>query len=150
MGWPTEKFVAISIVSLDAGPSHDGVGIRLLSQSWIVTLVNHPACAIAGGFLRLLLRLLRRGLLLDTSHGIRPPLTEAFGIKLPNEFRQRQLPWLLVMVVQLPELLWVHPQLTCHLHVLMRQVELASCIDPRLQVCRYAWLLLRHRYLRAY
>ena len=105
---------------------------------------------LAGGFLRVLLRLLRRGRLLDTSHGIRPPLTKAFGIKLPNEFPQRQLPWLLVMVVQLPELLWVHPQLTCHLHVLMRQVELASCIDPGLQVCRYPWLLLRHRYLRAY
>src|SRR6266576_5938350 len=88
-----------------------------------------------GGFLRLLLRLLRRGGLLDTSHDIRPPLTEAFGIKLPNEFWQRQLPWLLVMVVQLSELLWVQPQLTCHLHVLMRQMELASCIDPRLQVC---------------
>jgi hypothetical protein len=46
-----------------------------------------------------------------------------------------------------PELLWVHTQLTRHLNVLMRQLELASCFDPRLQVCRYAWLLLRHRYL---
>src|SRR5439155_11986548 len=105
---------------------------------------------IARGSSRAAFRLLRRGRFLDTFHGIRSLLTEAFGIKLPNEFPQRQLPGLLVMVVQLPELLWVHPQLTCHLHVLMRQVELASCIDPGLQVCRYPWLLLRHRYLRAY
>jgi hypothetical protein len=61
-------------------------------------------------------------------------------IELPDKFRQRQLPLLLVMVVQLSELLWVHPQLTCHLHVLMRKAELASCIDPRLQVCRYLGL----------
>jgi hypothetical protein len=120
------------------------MGQPALSLSWVVTPVNHPACAIAGGFLRLFFCLLCRGRLLDTSHGIRPPLTEAFVIKLPNEFRQWQLPWLLVMVVQLSELLWVHPQLTCHLHVLMRQAEPAPCIDPTLQVCRYPRLLFRH------
>jgi hypothetical protein len=100
--------------------------------SWIVTLVNHPACTIAGNFLRLLLRLFCCGRLLDTSHHIRHPLAEAFGIKLPYEIRQRQLPWLLVMVVQLP-VLRVHPKFTCHLHVLMRQVKLAPRVDPRLQ-----------------
>ena len=61
---------------------------RFRSQSWIVTLVNHPPFAVAGGFLRVLFRLLRRGRFLDTFHGIRSLLTEAFGIKLPNEFPQ--------------------------------------------------------------
>ena len=42
----------------------------------------------------------RRGHLFNTSHGIRPLLTKAFEIKLPNEFSERQLPWLLVMVVR--------------------------------------------------
>jgi hypothetical protein len=50
----------------------------------------------------------------------------------------------LVMVVQLPKLLWVHPQLTSHLYVRMRQVKPASRLDPRLQVWRYLCLLLRH------
>jgi hypothetical protein len=97
---------------------------------------------IAGGLLGLLFCLLRLDHFLNTSHGIRPLPTKALGIKLPNEFRQRQLPWLLVMVVQLPELLWVHPKFTCHLHVLMRQVEPASRVDPRLQACRYPFLIL--------
>ena len=48
------------------------------------------------------------------------------------------------MVVQLSKLLWVHPQFSRHLYVLMRQAELPSCIDPRLQVCRYPSLFLRH------
>ena len=135
---PRTASSATQSVSEGAGTSgRERVSILTSLQNWIATLVNYLAC-VAGGFLRLLLCLLRRGGLLDTSHNIRPPLTEAFGIKLTNEFRQRQLPWLLVMVVQLSELLWVQPQLTCHLHVLMRQMELASCIDPRLQVCRYA------------
>jgi hypothetical protein len=43
----------------------------------------------------------------------------------------------LVMVVQLPKLLWIHPQFTSHLYVRMRQVKLASRLDPGLQVCRY-------------
>src|SRR5580704_10654932 len=72
--------------------------VCLASLSWVVTLVDHVACAIAGGFLRLFLRLLRRGRLLNTSHSIRPLLAEAFKIKLRDKFRQRQLPWLLVMV----------------------------------------------------
>jgi hypothetical protein len=97
-------------------------------------------------FLDLLLRLLRRGHLFNTSHGIRPLLTKAFEIKLPNEFSERQLPWLLVMVVQLPKLLWIHPQFTSHLYVRMRQVKLASRLDPRLQVCRYLCWLLCHTF----
>src|SRR5262249_8097161 len=55
-----------------------------------------------------------------------------------------QLPWLLVMVVQFPELFWVHPKFTCHLHVLMRQVEPAPRVDPRLQACTYPFLILLH------
>src|ERR1700730_5359585 len=96
---------------------------------------------------RLFLCRLRRDRFFDASNNIRPPPAKAFEIKGLYEFGQRHLPWLLVMIVQLPELLWVHPQLTRHLNVLMRQVELASCFDPRLQVCRHARLLLRHRYL---
>src|SRR5580704_10523798 len=84
---------------------HDGDCIRVLSLSSIIRLVNHRACAIAGGLPGLLVRLLRLDHFLNTSHGIRPLPTEALGIKLPNEFRQRQLPGLLVVVVQLPELL---------------------------------------------
>jgi|SRR5208282_408916 len=57
---------------------------RKLSQSWIVTLVNHPARAVASDFLRLLLRLLRRGHLLNTSHSIRLLLTKAFEL---NNYR---------------------------------------------------------------
>ena len=97
-------------------------------------------------FLDLLLRLLRRGHLFNTSHGIRPLLTKAFEIKLPNEFSERQLPWLLVMVVQLAKLLWIHPEFTSHLYVRMRQVKLASRVDPRLQVCRYLCWLLCHTF----
>src|ERR1700722_9480763 len=105
---------------------------RKLSQSWIVTPVNHSARDVAGAFLDLLLRLLRRGDLFNTAHGIRPLLTKAFEIKLPNEFSERQLPRLLVMVVQLPKLLWIHPKFTSHLYVRLRQVKLASRLDPRL------------------
>src|SRR6267143_5635843 len=45
------------------------------------------------------------------------------------------------MVVQLAELFWVHPKFTCHLHVLMRQVEPAPRVDPRLQACRCPFLI---------
>jgi hypothetical protein len=45
-----------------------------------------------GLFLHLFLRPLGRGRLLDTTHRIWPLLTEAFGIELPNAFRQSQLP----------------------------------------------------------
>src|ERR1700731_3805475 len=121
---------------------HDGDSIRVLLLSSIITLVNYRACAIAGGLLGLLLRLLRLDHFLNTSHGIRPLLTKALGIKLPNEFRQRQLPWLLVMVVELSKLLWVHPKFTCHLHVLMRQVEPAPGVDPRLEAWGYPLLIL--------
>jgi hypothetical protein len=99
------------------------VGVRFLSQRWIVTLISHQA-RHRGCLPRLFLRLLRRDRFFDASNNIRPPLAKAFEIKRLYEFRQRQLPWLLVMVVQLPELLWVHPQLTRHLNVLMRQLEL--------------------------
>src|SRR6516162_11455180 len=94
--------------------------------------------------LGLLLRLHCHDHFLDTSHCIRPLFTKALEIKLANELRQRQLPWLLVMVVQLPELFWVHPKFACHLHVLMRQVEPAPRVDPRLQACRYPFLILLH------
>jgi hypothetical protein len=47
-------------------------------------------------------------------------------------------------IVEKSELLWVHPKFTCHLHVLMRQVEPAPCVDPRLQACRYLFLILLH------
>jgi hypothetical protein len=126
-------------------PVDNGDTIRFLSLSWVITLIDHRSCAIAGGFLGLLLRLHRHDHFLDTSHCIRPLSTKALEIKLPNELPQRQLPWLLVMVVQLPELFWVHPKFTCHLHVLMRQVKPAPRVDPRLQACRYPFLiLLRH------
>ena len=50
------------------------------------------------------------------------------------------------MVVQLPKLLSIHPQFTSHLYVRMRQVKLASRLDPRLQVCRYLCWLLCHTF----
>jgi hypothetical protein len=58
------------------------MGQPALSLSWVVTPVNHPACAIAVGFFRLFLRLLCRDRLLDTSHGIRPRL--AVGASRPS------------------------------------------------------------------
>ena len=128
------EVVAISVVMLDAGPSILAIVSSFLSLSWVITLIDHRACAIVGGFLGLLLRLHCHDHFLDTSHCIRPLFTKALEIKLANELRQRQLPWLLVMVVQLPELFWVHPKFACHLHVLMRQVEPAPRVDPRLQL----------------
>jgi len=44
--------------------------------------------------------------------------------------RQRQLPWLLLVVVNFAELRWIHSQFAGHLHLDVRQVVTSSRILP--------------------
>jgi hypothetical protein len=41
--------------------------------------------------------------------------------------------WALVVIIQLPEFLWVHPQLASHLHLSMTQMKFLPRLNPRSQ-----------------
>ena len=47
-----------------------------------------------------------------------------------DELRQGSLPVFLIVIVELAELLRVHPELAGHLDVRVRQVVALSCLDP--------------------
>ena len=51
-----------------------------------------------------------------------------------NEIWQRCFPFLLRMVVELPELLWVHPQFSRHLNLGVGEMMPLSRLHPDLQV----------------
>ncbi len=55
-----------------------------------------------------------------------------------NKLRQRRLPSLLSVVVDLPELLRVHPEFSRHLNLRVGETMPPSCLNPQLQVCRYS------------
>src|SRR4029453_5568617 len=99
-----------------------------------------PVGFCAGAALCLLARgslgLLGAGLLFHRHHDFRSLPSEALAVEVFDELRQRRLPWLLAVVVELAELLRVHPELACHLHVRMREVEALPCLDPILEVVR--------------
>lgn len=71
-------------------------------------------------------------------------LPEPLQVELFNELGQRLFPWLVPMIVDLPELLRVHAEFARHLHVGMGKTMAAACVDlylkfgrqlPRLALC---------------
>ena len=66
---------------------------------------------------------------------VRAVLAEPLEVEIFDEYRQGSLPRLLLVVVDLAELLRVHPQFPSHLDVGMRQVVASTSIDPGLY-CR--------------
>src|SRR4051812_42187884 len=67
---------------------------------------------------------------------------EPLEVQVLDEFRQGHLPGFLVVVIDLPELGWIHAQLAGHLHLGVREVMPLPRIDPRLEPHRD--LLGRH------
>jgi hypothetical protein len=65
---------------------------------------------------------------------------EALMIKFLDELRERELPGFLPVVVELPELLGVHPELSGHLDLFVGQAMTSFCLDPRDQFLRNPWL----------
>src|SRR5262245_50099668 len=57
-------------------------------------------------------------------------LLESLLVILLDELGKRQLPRLLLVIVQLPELLRVHPELARHLHLFVRQAKAPLGLDP--------------------
>src|SRR5215218_8321539 len=84
--------------------------------------------------LRRLLLLLLVSDLLDGQHDVRPLLAEPLEVEVLDEDGQGGLPGFLAMVVDLPELLRVHPQLTRHLHMGVREVTQLPGVDPGLEL----------------
>jgi hypothetical protein len=69
-------------------------------------------------------------LLLNWRHYLRLPPPEPLEVKLPDELPERQFPRFLLVVVQLAQSSGVHPQLTGHLHLGVRQVVTLPRLDP--------------------
>src|SRR5277367_3495617 len=90
------------------------------------------------------LRLLPCGYFLDGPDDVRPLPAEAFEIERLDEDRQRRLPRLLAVIVDLSELPRVHPQFTRHLDVNVRQPVLAPRLDPALQLGHRRILPIRY------
>src|SRR6266852_1043844 len=85
---------------------------------------------------RRLLRVVPARPFLDRHHDRLPLPAKPPQVQVLDQLRQRRLPRLLVVVVELPELPRVHPELPSHLHVRVQQVEAPSCLGPVLEVLR--------------
>lgn len=78
-------------------------------------------------------------------HGIvGPRLAEPLEVEMLNELPERHLPGFLAVVVDLSELLWIHPQLASHLDMTVGQVVAPSRIDPSLHLLIRFLLLVAH------
>jgi len=75
---------------------------------------------------------------------IRSRFAKALQIKLLDERRQRQLPWLLTMVCLAAKLAGIHSQLAGHLDVRVREVKLLPCFVPPLKILWDSQLGLGH------
>jgi hypothetical protein len=71
--------------------------------------------------------------------GTRP--LESLDIEPFDELRQGQLPRLLLVVVELPELPRIHPQLARHLDLLVREMKAPLGFEPRNQLLREFFLM---------
>jgi hypothetical protein len=61
--------------------------------------------------------------------GMKP--LESLVVKFRDELRKRALPGFLPVIVELPELLGVHAEFSCHLNVFVGQAMTPLCLDPR-------------------
>lgn len=74
--------------------------------------------------------------LLDRDDDLGAFPAEALQVEVLDELGQRGLPGLLVVVVERAELVWVHPELSCRLHVSMRESVAPACLSPGLELGR--------------
>jgi hypothetical protein len=87
-------------------------------------------------FIRPLLALLLdfSSALLKRKNSVWLPLAESLEIEMLNEIRQRRFPFLLPVVVDLPELLRVHPEFSRHLNLGVSEMMPLSRLNPNLQI----------------
>jgi hypothetical protein len=65
----------------------------------------------------------------DDMVGMKP--LESLVVEFLDELRKRALPGFLPVIVELPELLGVHAEFSCHLNVFVGQAMTPFCLDPR-------------------
>ena len=82
--------------------------------------------------------------LLDGMNHVGTILAKALPVKRFDEGRERQLPGLLVGVIELAEFPGVHAQFPSHLHMGVREVVAFACRNPFLQVLADARGLRAH------
>ena len=70
---------------------------------------------------------------LDRTNHLRSLSTEPLAVQVLEVLAKRQLPRLLIVVVQFAQLTGIHSQLTCHLHLGVRQVVAFARVAPLLQ-----------------
>jgi hypothetical protein len=71
--------------------------------------------------------------ILDSLDHIGAVAAEPLGVQVLNKLRERRLPWLLLVVVELAELGRVQPELAGHLDVCVRESVALARVDPGLQ-----------------
>src|SRR5215468_4686678 len=112
--------------------SIQGSNVRI----WLLGVLASPPSSLPGRLAGGVPGLLGSRAILDRHHALGPLPAEPLPVQVLDELRQRRLPRLLIMVVELAELPRVHPELARHLHLRVRQPEPLPRLDPVLQVLR--------------
>src|SRR5882672_11337548 len=98
-------------------PGTRNIGIRSSPASLRTTVCFCPLYLELRFLARRLLCVLLRRPLFNRCRDLGPLPAEVPEVKALDELRQRRLPGLLAVVVELAKLPWVHPKFPRHLHV---------------------------------
>src|SRR6266446_8092637 len=117
-------------------PGTRNIGIHSSPASLRTTVCFCPLYLELRFLARRLLGILLGCPLFDRCDDLGPLPAEVPEVKVLDELRQRRLPGLLVVVVELAEPPWVHPKFPRHLHVRMRKAVSLARLYPVLKFRR--------------